>query len=236
MINLHAADTTSLYSLLWFVTDQSSKLNVPTPSITFDQPMYGKAYNIVLSMNMNMFVRLGLPSTYESFRVHCMLMEESGLCAALENVYATVTVGHMFSGKAFARAICGHMLCASAALSLPLEEFWDSISSDQKSQLGKIFDTFNSSLIEPSHSVKNFVSWLKNKKFALSSKSRISTFWLNYTQYISIVQQFIRAERIRDCKLHVETTKQMLNLFAAAGHNNYAKTCWLYLQSAISLE
>ena len=81
--------------------------------------MYGKAYNIVLSMNINMFARLVLPSTYEFFRIHCMLMEEN---AALENVYAPFTVGHMFSSKTFARAICGHMLCASA-VSLPLKEF-----------------------------------------------------------------------------------------------------------------
>ena len=81
--------------------------------------MYGKAYNIVLSMNINIFARLVLPSTYEFFRIRCMLMEES---AALENVHAPVTVGHMFSSKTFARAICGHKLCASA-LSLPLEGF-----------------------------------------------------------------------------------------------------------------
>ena len=30
--------------------------------------------------------------------------------------------------------------------------------------------------------------------------------------------------------------QNMLNLFAAAGHNNYVQTCQLYLQSSISLE
>ena len=78
--------------------------------------------------------------------------------------------------------------------------------------------------------------WLENKKFELASKSRTSKLWLSYTQCISIGQQFIRAERTSDWKLHVETTKHMLNLFAATGHNIYVKTCRLYLQSAISLE
>ena len=85
-------------------------------------------------------------------------MEESGLCAALENVYAPVTVGHVFSGKAFACAIRGHMLCASVVLSLLLEEFWDTISLEEESQLGKLFDTFNPTLIEPSDNVKNLAS------------------------------------------------------------------------------
>ena len=113
VINLHATDTTALYSLLSFVTDQSSKLNVPTPSITFDQPLYVKAYNSVSSMNMNIFVRLGEFHQLMSFlgSIGC-LMEGSGFRAALENVYAPVIAGRMFSGKAFARAIRGHMLCS----------------------------------------------------------------------------------------------------------------------------
>ena len=59
MINLYATDTAALYSLLSFVTAQSSKFNVPTPSKKFGQPFYLKAYNIVLSMNMNIFVCFG---------------------------------------------------------------------------------------------------------------------------------------------------------------------------------
>ena len=96
VINLHATDTTALYSLLSFVTDQSSKINVPTPPITFDQPLYVKAYNIVSSMNVNVFARLGGFHQLMRFlgSTGCW-MEESGLCAALENVYAPVTVGHV---------------------------------------------------------------------------------------------------------------------------------------------
>ena len=145
-------------------------------------------------MNMNIFVRPGDFHQLMSFlgSIGC-LMEGSGLRAALKNVYAPVTVGHMFSGKTFAGAIRGHMLCASA-VSLLLEEFWDGILSEEKSQLAKIFDTFNPILIELSDSVKN----PENKKFELSSKSRTSTLSLNYTQNILIVQQFIRAERASD--------------------------------------
>ena len=65
-------------------------------------------------------------------------MEES----ALWNIYAPFTVGHVF-WQGFCRAIHGHMLCTSAVLSLLLEEFWDRTSSEEKSQLAKIFDTFN---------------------------------------------------------------------------------------------
>ena len=50
------------------------------------------------------------------------MMKGSGVHPALENLYAPVTVGHMFSDKVFAHAICGCMLFASAVLSLLLEK------------------------------------------------------------------------------------------------------------------
>ena len=59
-------------------------------------------------------------------------MEGSGLCAALENVYAPVTVGHMFSGKAFALAIRGHMLCALVVFITSLRKVFRGINSISK--------------------------------------------------------------------------------------------------------
>ena len=73
-----------------------------------------------------------------------------------------------------------------------------------------------------------------DKKTELSSTSRTSALWLNYTQYVEIVHKFVRAERTNDWPLYISTTKFMLNLFAA--YNNYAKTCCIYLQSVIALE
>ena len=48
--------------------------------------------------------------------------------------------------------------------------------------------------------------------------------------------EFIGAERVNDFSLHLLATKAMLNLFAAARHKNYAKSCRLYLQSVQELE
>ena len=56
------------------------------------------------------------------------LMEGNGLRTALECVYAQLTVGHMFSGKAYTRTVRGHMSCALAILSLSLEDFLASLT------------------------------------------------------------------------------------------------------------
>ena len=80
------------------------------------------------------------------------------------------------------------------------------------------------------------MQWFTIKKEEVCPKSRTAALWFNYVYYIEIVQQFITAERTSNFALHISTTKQMINLFAATAHNNYAKTHPLYLQSVNKLE
>ena len=80
------------------------------------------------------------------------------------------------------------------------------------------------------------IQWLVQKKAELTSKSRTCALWFNYLMYVEIIQQYIEAERKNDWSSHVSLTKQIINLFAATGHNNYAKTCRLYIQSISHLE
>ena len=61
-------------------------------------------------------------------------------------------------------------------------------------------------------------------------KSRTAQLWLNYVRWIFITQQFIYAERTSDWELHVTTTRCMVNLLVATGHNSYTKSLRLYLQ------
>jgi 5'-3' exonuclease len=237
IINLPATDMTGLHSLLFFVTEQSSKLNVPTPTITFDQPLYVKAYEIVKSTKMNILVRLGGFHQLMSFlgSIGCM-MEGSGLKSALETVYAPLTVNHMFTGKAFSRAMRGHMLATAAVLTLIFEKFWLTMTADEKTQLIKIYESPNPSIYEHDEVSRKLVDWFTKECEELSTNSRTSALWLNYTKYVEIAKQFTKADRTNDWLLHVSTTKQMLNLFAATGHNNYAKTCRIYLDSIETLE
>ena len=49
--------------------------------------------------------------------------------------------------------------------------------------------------------------------------------------YVDIVNQFIYAERTSNWELHLSSISKMLNLFAATGHSNYAKSERLSLQT-----
>lgn len=64
---------------------------------------------------------------------------------------------------------------------------------------------------------------------------RTSKLWLQYLDMIEILRCFIKAERTGDWHLHLETLSEMLPYFAASGHNLYAKSVYLYLQSMSKL-
>lgn len=60
-------------------------------------------------------------------------------------------------------------------------------------------------------------------------------FWVQYLKMVSLMNRFIEAERSGNWKLHLESIKQMLPFFHAAGHNNYAKSANVYLQDMVVL-
>ena len=237
IINLPSTDVNALYSLLVYVSDQCSRLDVPMPTITFDQPLYVKAYDIVASMNMNIFVRLGGFHQLMSFLGSIgSVMEGSGLRTALETIYAPLAVNHMISGKAYSRALRAHILVSSALTTLLFEEFWSNLGTSERDKLISLYESKNPCGVSSESISMKLMDWYERKEASLSAASRTAKLWLMYLRYVSIVQTFIEAERTHDWALHVHATKLMLNLFAATGHNNYARTCRLYLQSISSLE
>ena len=61
-------------------------------------------------------------------------MGGSGFNKALETVYAAVTVGHLFTEKAYSRSVRGHLLCATALQSILMEEFWNELNALEKEE------------------------------------------------------------------------------------------------------
>ena len=64
----------------------------------------------------------------------------------------------------------------------------------------------------------------------LEKISHTSKLWLLYMTYVDVIKLFISAERTGSWEDHLVAATQMLNLFAATGHHNYAKSTRLYLQ------
>ena len=68
---------------------------------------------------------------------------------------------------------------------------------------------------------------IEEKKSILANKSRAAKLWINYIKYIQVCRNFIWASRPGDWHLHLHSASQMMNLFAATGHHNYAKSTQL---------
>lgn len=59
---------------------------------------------------------------------------------------------------------------------------------------------------------------------------RTAKLWLQYMEMVSLLRTFIKAERTGNWLLHLQTVQKMLPYFAAAGHNHYSKSAYIYLQ------
>ena len=119
-------------------------------------------------------------------------------------------------------------------------------SSDDQPNVGEIekihslFDSVSSktvpfSSVYTSEEVIKLEKLLYRYKELLAKKSRTARLWLQYLEYVDTPKIFIRAERIGDWNLHLIAIGKMLNLFAATGHINYAKSFQLYLQLMMQL-
>ena len=102
-----------------------------------------------------------------------LLMSGSGLRSALETVYVPVTVGRMFTRKAYSRAIRSHLLCASAIMSLILEEFLNGLSHDEQKTLEELYNSDRPSDQSISVIAKELIDFIERKE-KLTRESRIS--------------------------------------------------------------
>jgi hypothetical protein len=246
IIDHNPNDLSCIFSTLSFIEQQAQKLNMPTACVTFDQPLWLKAIEIVTTSRMNVVCRLGAFHTIMSFLGSIgSIMAGSGLIDALQCCYGPIAVSHMMTGKAVARALRGHFLSESALVVLLLTDVVNCTVVGENSE-GLAFNSSDAIELEQlymnivcrtfdfasdvSQVCAKLTSALHARKLQVAEHSRTAKLWLQYIQYIDILKSFIRAERTCDWNAHLLSLSRMLNLFAASGHNHYAKSVRLYLQ------
>lgn len=129
MIDMNPSDLTCINSTLNFI-GKHAKAQHCVPILTFDQPLYWKAMDIIKDEPLNsplksVILRLGgfhLEMSFVGGIGH--LMEGSGITELLETVYAPNAVTHMTSGKTIARAVRAHFLIDTALTSIILSHIY----------------------------------------------------------------------------------------------------------------
>ena len=125
MINMSASDPSCIYSTLSFIADHAKRYN-SDPIITFDQPLWWKAFLMVESEPCDsplksIVVRLGGFHSEMSFLGAIgQLMSGSGIEEVIKHCFASVE--HILSGKAISRAVRSHLLIDMTLHSTLLEE------------------------------------------------------------------------------------------------------------------
>ena len=90
-------------------------LNLVTPCITFNQPLWQKAVEITQARNPDVVCRLGGFHMMSFFESIGSPMNGSGLHELLETCYGPNSIDHM-SGKAVSRDLRGHFLVEAALM------------------------------------------------------------------------------------------------------------------------
>ena len=71
---------------------------------------------------------------------------------------------------------------------------------------------------------------------AISAKSKTAQLWIDcLIKPLFIILKYIRAEREADWALQLDTVKEMIPLFFAAGHTHYARYALYYLRTMETL-
>ena len=271
IVDLNPSNETCIYSTLLYIENQALQLGIPVPCVTFDQPLWIKAIEIIKTKSLKIVCRLGGFHTMMSFVGSIgSVMKGSGLEEALETAYGPNAVTQMMSGKAISRALRGHFLVEGALVNklmsalLPcelesnlvcFESEGDSgpdnvdkensngalkLNSNEVCKICEFYQGFQEgsmsiSEIAESAEVLKLEECLVKHKALLAEQSPTAKLWLQYIEYIETLKLFIRAERSGNWSLHLVAVTRMLNLFAATGHINYAKSARLYLQLMLEL-
>ena len=247
IIDLDPSNYSCIYSVLLYIIGQSKVLNVVTLCGTFDQPLWFKLIEIIVSKSLPIVSRLAGFHTLMSFLESIgKLMEGSGLNAVLEAIYGKNTVDHIIKGKAIrGKGLRGNFLVDVALNTALITQLFPGCFRDNENnfedesnastlfkELRQLYEDLVSGEstwdeVSRSKSILDFSEAIENHKSYLQHSYRTAKLWIQYCEFINIVKLYICAERTSDWSLHLYATQKMLNLFAATGQIHYAKNSHL---------
>lgn len=172
------------------------------------------------------------------------IMDGSEPKEAFCEIYAENSSDKALSGHAYARAIRGHFLVQLALSELIFSSM--ELSDTEKGLMDAFLQDLGTENFEDNLHQEDFQ--IIKEKFIehlililyniliLQKRGPTAKLWMQYWQMISLVKDFIRAERAGNWELHLKCVERMLPYFHASGHFLDAKSAHLYLQDMRKLK
>ena len=237
-INKASGHYDTIYTDVRYDIQETEKIGQHTTVVTFDQPLYVKARDLVAQHAElgNVVVRLGGFHTLLSYLM-CIghIMAGTGLQEVLSLIYAPNSMQVILHGHAYSRAIRAHFLVHFALMRILLRAV--ELNVDQLSELQNFAENFPTlQEICESPILQSLKEKIQNILISASEGSKTAKLWVEYIAMINLLKNFLRAERSGNWELHLECVRNMLPYFQCTGHHLYAKCAHLYLQDMLQLK
>lgn len=236
-INAPPTAYSTVYTSILTALERCALINQNTCVVTFDQPLFWKARDVVACVAgfSNVIVRLGGFHLLMSFMgAMGTIMAGSGLKQLFCEIFATNSVDKILLGHAYARAVRGHSLAYAALGGLIIDLL--GLEEGELFALDTVIDaSYNSRIDAEDPSLKRVTEKLSSLLKSIESRGPTAALWIQYFRMCTLMKNFIRAERTGDWNLHLHSVREMIPYFHAAGHLHYAKSAHLYYQDMVRL-
>lgn len=258
------SNLSTINTSLHLAAEHSRKRNQGTCFVTFDQPLYIKARSIVGNASIKfkntmrkldhgetqgttvnplgtVIVRLGgfhLLMSYLGSIGNIML--GSGIEDLWALIYAPGSVGKMLSGHAYARSVRFHTLLWTTLGILVTSEISDldkrQIRIHLTQCLANEVESLTIAKCDEDATILSATKKFIDKLELFKNNGLTAQLWVQYFDCVTVMLQFIEAERCGNWDLHLQSVRNMLPFFHAGGHFAYAKSAQIYLQDMVNLK
>ena len=233
-INLDPSDMSTIYTALVFAKHEATTYNKRYCIVTFDQPLFIKAVDIVhASSNLTgIIVRLGgLHMAFSYMGADGYIMSGSGVEQMWGSVYAAGSIPQITNGHYYYRGLRARILGIQAIATVLLRSSQSFNELDSVTLQRTWYDLVHETIsVEEALSTSEVLKLGKLLEMAVSEArelGRTSFLWIEHFDRVLTLLSFIRAERTGNWNLHLDSVRDMLPTFHAAGHIHYVKATTL---------
>ncbi|KAI4802446.1 hypothetical protein KUCAC02_020282 [Chaenocephalus aceratus] len=207
--------------------------------VTFNLPIWLKAVDIIKQTNLPIIPRLGGFHLLKFYLGSIgNIMEDSGLLELIQLIYpGSTTANHILDGGCFDKAIRAHLLIDAAIYQHIMKHaFTEEELGEMRTFMEKVADgKMGARHTDPVEAL--FEQRFEETFKILAEGGRTPALWVQYHYMVDVIKVFIRTERLADHNSHLCCiVSRMLDIFAAAGHHQYAKGARRYCQLMNQLE